>query len=213
LIDQLVDGNIVRSLPDLYELEAAQIAELERMGEKSAQNVIDSIQGSKDRGLTRVLTALGIRHVGEHNARLIAQDFGNIRSLMDASEERLARISGVGPIVAEAVYRFFHSNSGIQTINELENHGVTMTEPLEENTQSDRSGIKGKTFVITGTMARFSRAQMENLIREKGGKTSSAVSKRTDYVVSGENPGSKLDKARELGVEILSEEEFEDLVK
>jgi DNA ligase (NAD+) len=211
LIDQLVDGNIVKSLPDLYRLEPVQIAELERMGEKSAQNIIGSICGSKDRGLTRVLTALGIRHVGEHNARLIARDFGDIHSLMDASEERLARIPGVGPIVAESVFRFFHSNSGIRTIKELEKHGVNMTEPLEEKTQSP--GIEEKTFVITGTMARYSRSQMEDLIRERGGKTSSAVSKRTDYVVSGDNPGSKLDKARELGIKILSEDEFENLVR
>jgi DNA ligase (NAD+) len=212
LIDQLVDLNIVRSLPDLYDLEAVQIAELERMGEKSAQNIVESIRSSRDRGLTRVLTALGIRHVGEHNARLLAQDFGDIHSLMAASEERLAHIPGVGPIVAESVYKFFHSNAGIETIKELENHGVNLTEPREGKTESSRSTIEGKTFVITGVMVRFSRAQMEELISQQGGKTSSAVSRRTDYVVAGDNPGSKLDKARELGIKILSEEEFESMV-
>jgi DNA ligase (NAD+) len=213
LIDQLVDLNIVKSLPDLYDLEAAQIAKLERMGEKSAQNIVESIHSSRERGLTRILTALGIRHVGEHNARLLAQDFGYIHSLMAASEERLALIPGVGPIVAESVYRFFHSSAGIRTIQELENHGVNLTEPLEEKPESHRSTIEGKSFVITGTMARLSRAQMEELIHRQGGKTSSAVSRRTDYIVAGDNPGSKLDKARELGISILSEEEFESMAK
>ncbi len=211
LIDQLVDRNIVRSLPDLYNLDAVQIAELERMGEKSAQNVVESIHSSRDRGLTRVLTALGIRHVGERNARLLAGDFGNIHSLTAATEERLAQIPGVGPIVAESVYRFFHSNAGNQTITELENHGVIMTEPMEQKTESSQSVIEGKTFVITGTMARFSRVQMEELILKNGGKTTSTVTRHTDYVVAGNNPGSKLDKARELGVKILSEEEFESM--
>jgi DNA ligase (NAD+) len=213
LIDQLVDRNIVRSLPDLYDLDAVQIAELERMGEKSAQNLIESIHSSRGRGLTRILTALGIRHVGENNARLLAQDFGDIHSLMAASEERLAQIPGVGPIVAESVFKFFHSKAGIETIKELENHGVNLTGPMVKKTESIRSPFEGKTFVVTGTMARFSRAQMEELIRRQGGKTSSAVSRRTDYVVAGDNPGSKLDKARELGVKILGEEEFESMAR
>jgi DNA ligase (NAD+) len=213
LIDQLVDRNLIRSLPDLYDLEIVQIAELERMGDKSAQNIIESIHSSKGRGLTRVLTALGIRHVGEHNASLLAQDFGDMRSLMTASEERLAQIPGVGPIVAESVFQFFHSNAGIQTIKDLESHGVNLTEPMQKQTQSGGSIIGGKNFVITGTMARISRAQMEERILQLGGKTSSAVSGHTDYVIAGTNPGSKLDKAEELGVQILSEEEFEKMIE
>jgi DNA ligase (NAD+) len=212
LIDQLVDQGIVKSLPDLYDLAAPQIAELERMGEKSAQNIIESISASKDRGLTRILTALGIRHVGEHMARLLAKDFGDIHSLMDAAEERLAQIPGVGSIVAESVYRFFHSKAGMQTISNLESRGVKLAEQTDTYESSDKAPLEGKNFVITGIMERFSRAQMEELIRSLGGRISSTVSKRTDYVVAGSNPGSKLDKAKELLVAILSEEEFENMI-
>jgi DNA ligase (NAD+) len=212
LIDQLVDRGIVNALPDLYDLTAPQIALLERMGDKSARNIIVSIGESKKRGLTRVLTALGIRHVGERNARLLAQEFGDISSLTAAAEERLAQIPGVGPIVAESVYRFFHSSVGMQTVKDLENRGLDLTETIGEKAQSSQSGFKGKTVVITGTMKHFSRAQMEELVRNLGGKTTSTVSKRTDYVIAGADPGSKLDKAGELGVDVLSEEEFETLL-
>ncbi len=213
LIDQLVDRGIVKSLPDLYDLIAPQIAELERMGDKSAQNIIESIGESKKRGLTRILAALGIRHVGEHNARLLAQEFGAAPFLMDASEERLAQIPGVGPIVAESVYRFFHSNVGVQTIKELESRGLDLSEVIEKKDSSNKSGFEGKTVAITGTMERFSRAQIEELVRNLGGKTTTTVSKRTDYVIAGANPGSKLDKAKGLGIAILSEDEFEEMIE
>jgi DNA ligase (NAD+) len=212
LIDQLVDRGIVKSLPDLYDLTVQQIAELERMGEKSAQNIIESINASKTRGLTRALTALGVRHVGENSARLIAQDFGDIHSLMAASEERLAQIPGVGPIVAESICRFFHSHAGMQTINNLESRGLKLTEELKGKERSGKTDLTGKNFVFTGIMERFSRAQMEDLIRKLGGKASSSVSRNTDYVVAGSNPGSKLDKAKELGVKVLSEDEFEKMI-
>jgi DNA ligase (NAD+) len=182
------------------------------MGDKSAQNIIGSVGESKKRGLTRVLTALGIRHVGENNARLLAREFGNIASLMAATEERLAQIPGVGPIVAESVYKFFHSNVGIQTIKDLESRELDLTETVEKKESLSQSKLDGKTIVVTGTMARFSRAQMEELIRNSGGKTTSTVSKRTDYVIAGDNPGSKRDKAKELGIEVLSEEEFEKML-
>jgi DNA ligase (NAD+) len=209
LIDQLVDRAIVRSLTDLYALTAEQIADLEHMGNKSAQKLLESIQASKDRGLTRVLTALGIRHVGERNARLLAEEFGNIRALMSASELRLAQIPGVGPVVAESVHGFFQSRSGSETIRNLERQGVNLTEALHPKAPASRLEFEGKTFVVTGTMAHFSRTEMEELIRRLGGKTASSVSRNTDYVVAGNNPGGKLDKAKELGVEVLSEGDFE----
>jgi DNA ligase (NAD+) len=208
LIDQLVDQGIVKSLTDLYALTAEQLEDLEHMGEKSAQKLVDNIRASRDRGLTRVLTALGIRHIGERNARLLADEFGNMQDLMSAPETRLAEIPGVGPIVAESVHRFFQSEAGIETIRKLEQYGVHMTEKARSKAPASRLKFEGKIFVVTGTMARFSRAEIEDLIRRLGGKTSSSVSRKTDYVVAGENPGSKLDKARELGIEILSEEEF-----
>jgi DNA ligase (NAD+) len=213
LIDQLVDREIVKSLPDLYDLTVPQIAELERMGDKSAQNIIESISESKQRGLTRLLTALGIRHVGEHNARLLAEEFADIDSLMAASEERLSQIPGVGPIVAESVYRFFHSNVGIRTVQELQKRGLSLTEAVERKERAAKSGFAEKTVVITGTMEHYSRAEMEELVRKLGGKATSTVSKRTDYVVAGSNPGSKLDKAKELGIEILSEGDFFKFIK
>jgi DNA ligase (NAD+) len=209
LIDQLVDQGIVKSLPDIYNLTAEQLEQLERMGEKSAQNLIEGIQASKELGLTRILTALGIRHIGERNARLLAAEFGTIEKLMSASEEDLAEISGIGPIVAESVYRFFKSKAGIETIRSLrDDYRLRMSEDLPPKISVSVSRFAGKTFVITGTMKSFSRAEIEERIRRLGGKTSSSVSRKTDFVVAGSDPGSKLEKAKELGIEILSEEDL-----
>ncbi len=208
LIDQLVDHALVKSLADLYALRIEDLAALEHMGEKSARKLVNSIHESKSRGLTRVLNALAIRHIGERNARLLAEEFGTIGDLMSASEERLAQIPGVGPIVAESVYRFFQSQSGIDAIRSLDQHGVKMTEDVNSRKQASLSRFDGKTFVVTGTMTHFSRAEIEEFIRRHGGKTSSTVSRKSDYVVAGSNPGSKLDKARELGIEIIGEEDF-----
>jgi DNA ligase (NAD+) len=205
LIDQLVDHAIVKRLPDIYALTTEQLETLERMGEKSAQNLIEAIQGSKDRGLTRLLTALGIRHIGERNARLLAAEFASIQQLISASAERLAQIPGIGPIVAESVYEFFRSDAGMGIIRSLEEYGLKMHEELPPRKAKGVSRFAGKTFVVTGTMVNFSRAGMEERIRALGGKTTSNVSKKTDYVVAGDNPGSKLDKAKELGIAILTE--------
>jgi len=207
LLDQLVDHGIVRSLPDIYSLTQEQLETMERMGEKSAQKLIAAVETSKERGLTHLLTALGIRHVGERNARLLAAEFGNIHELMSASEERLAQIQNVGPIVAESVYQFFRSDAGILTIRSFEDHGLRMDEQTGSKPKPP-SRFNRKTFVITGTMEHLSRAEMEERIRSLGGKTSSSVSRKTDYVVAGSDPGSKLDKAKELGIEILSEKDL-----
>jgi DNA ligase (NAD+) len=207
LIDQLVDQALVRSLTDLYALTVDPLAALEHMGEKSAQKLVESIRASKDRGLTKVLTALGIRHIGERNARLLGERFGSMSTLMSASEEDLAQIPGIGPIVAESVNRFFRSQSGIATIQSLDQYGVNMT-AIPSNASPIKPKFEGKTFVITGTMERFSRTEMEEHIQRLGGKTSSSVSKNTSFVVAGSDPGSKLDKAKKLGIEVLSEEDF-----
>lgn len=209
LIDQLVDQGMIRSLTDLYSLAPAPVAELDRMGEKSAQKIIDGIRDSKSRGLTRVLTALGIRHIGERNARLLVEKFGNIDELMAASEEQLAQIPGIGPIVAESVHGFFRSKAGIETVEKLKQHGIRMSEDNPRPLVQTASRFEGKTFVVTGTMTRFSRTELQELIRRMGGKTASSVSKSTDFVVAGSNPGSKLDKAKELGISILDEAELE----
>jgi DNA ligase (NAD+) len=211
LIDQLVDQGMITSLTDLYTLDAEKISDLERMGEKSAQKLVEAIQASKNRGLTRVLTALGIRHIGERNARLLAEEFGNIDALMEAPQERIAEIPGIGPIVAESVYRFFKSDAGRQTVKDLKRHQVRMEEDMPAKPKS-QTLFAGKTFVVTGTMLHFSRAEIEDAIRRLGGKTASSVSRSTDFVLAGSNPGSKLEKARQLGIKVMSEQEFESAV-
>ena len=212
LIDQLVDQGIINSLTDVYALHAEQISKLERMGEKSAENLMEGIQAGKNRGLARVLTALGIRHIGERNAQLLAEEFGDIQALMRASQERLAEIPGVGPIVAESVYNFFQSDAGIRTIRDLERYGVKMKEavPVKE---ASHAVFAGKTFVVTGTMLHFSRAEIEDTIRRLGGKTTSSVSRNTHVVLAGSDAGSKLEKAKKLGIPIMSEQEFEEAVR
>ena len=176
------------------------------MGKKSARKLHDQIAASKGRGLTRVLTGLAIRRVGERNARLLAEGFGEIDKLTSASEVRLSSIPGIGPTVARSVRQFCHSGAGRKTIRELRDFGVGMTEqrprPIGKGT------LAGKTVVVTGTLERFTRQDVEDLIHRLGGKAASSVSRNTDLVVAGEEPGSKLERARELGIEILSEREF-----
>jgi|WetSurMetagenome_2_1015567.scaffolds.fasta_scaffold01277_3 DNA ligase (NAD+) len=214
LIEQLVSKGLVKSIPDLYGLNVEQLRELERMGEKSAENLIAEINASKGRGLARLLTALGIRHVGERNARLLAEEFGSVEDLMAAPCERLAEISGVGPIVAESVYQFFRSEAGRKTIRFLAQHGLSTKEPLKKKSAGDeRSGFAGRTFVVTGTLERSTRIEAEELIRSLGGKAASSVSRNTAYVIAGTDPGSKVDKARELGIPILDEAGFMEMVE
>lgn len=209
LIDQLVDKGYVNSLTDLYSLTTEQLAGLDRMGEKSAEKIIAGIEASKDRGLARVLTSLSIRHIGERNARLLAEEFSNLDAVIAAPEERLAEIPGIGPIVAESVRRFFQSQAGVRIVEDLKKHGVKLSEENTRQKPSGGSNFEGKTFVVTGTLSHYSRAEIEELIRRHGGKTTSSVSKKTDYVVAGADAGSKLDKARELGVAVIGEEEVE----
>jgi DNA ligase (NAD+) len=211
LIDQLVDRGLVRSLPDLYRLTADQLLGLERMGVKSARKLLEQIEASKKRGLTRLLTGLGIPHVGERNARLLAEEFGSIDRLASASEDRLARVPSIGPTVARSVVSFFESPQGHKTIEELRELGVAMTEARESKAKADGQ-LAGKTLVVTGKLNKLSREKAEELIHRLGGKPASSVSRKTDYLVLGEDPGSKLEKAKELGVKILDEKAFLQLV-
>jgi DNA ligase (NAD+) len=210
IIDQLVDADLVKSLPDLYELTLEKLLTLERMGKKSAQNLIEGIAASKQQGLARVLTGLTIRHVGVSNARLLAGEFGTMEALQAASEERLSQIEGIGPIVAESVKQFFEDAGNQELIQRLQASGVKLSDELKAkaNASAEGSVLAGKTFVVTGTLAKFGRDDIEQLIRDLGGKTASSVSKKTNYLVAGEKAGSKLEKAQELGVTILSEDEF-----
>ena len=208
LIDQLVDKKAVSSLTDIFALTVEQLKDLDRMGEKSARKIIDGVNASKERGLARVLTALGIRHVGEGTARLLAEEFGDIHVLTDAQQERIAEIPGVGDVVAKSVHDFFKSRAGMDTLQALETSGVRMKDESRARVAENHPKFAGKTFVVTGTMKSFSRQEMEALIRSLGGKTSSSVSKKTHFVVAGADPGSKLEKARSLGVEVISEDDL-----
>jgi DNA ligase (NAD+) len=213
LVDQLVDAGLVRAIPDLYRLTLEQLLELERVGKKSAQNLLDGIAASKERGLTRVLTGLGIRHVGEHVADLLAQEFGSMDKLMHATAERLAQVEGIGQERAESIHKFFQSAAGKKALEDLQTLGLKLTEdPRPTPAEVGGKDLSGKTFVVTGTLTRYSRDEIEDLIKKLGGKSTGSVSKKTDYVVAGEKAGSKLEKAKELGVPVLTEEDFDKLI-
>jgi DNA ligase (NAD+) len=211
LIEQLVRDGLVRGYGDLYRLTAEQLRELERMGRKSSENVIEGIQASKQRGLARLLNALSIRHVGARVATVLAQHFGTMKRLQAASVEELSAATEVGPVIAQSVYDFLHSEFGAATIDDLASAGVSMETPESER-RLDAGPLAGKTVVVTGTLARYKRDEIEVLIARHGGRAASSVSKKTDFVVAGENAGSKLDKAKELGLRVLTEAEFETLV-
>lgn len=211
LIEQLVDRGYVRSIPDLYRLTKAKLLELERMGQKSSENLLQAIERSKKRPLSRFLYALGIRYVGEFVAQILAEHFGTLRKLMEASLEDLLSIEGIGPKVAEAVWQFFRNPENRAMIAELEALGV-VPEEEEVKVSASENVLQGKTFVFTGTLSRFSRKEAEELVRQKGGKVASAVSRKVDYLVVGENPGGKLDEARQKNVRILSEDEFYQMI-
>lgn len=213
LVDQLVDSGLVQSIPDIYRLTFEQLVELERMGKKSAENLLEGIEASKKRGLARVLTGLGITHVGERKAEILADEFRNIDDLMAASPERLAQVKDIGPILAESISKSFHSAQTRKVIEDMRSQGVKLTQDRKPTpAQIGGPDLAGKTFVVTGTLEHFSREEIEGLIKQLGGKPTGSVSKKTDYLVVGENAGSKLDKAKELGVKTLTEAEFEELV-
>ncbi len=206
LIDQLVDKGLVKSYADLYFLQPQQLAGLERMAEKSAQNIIAAIDRSREVTLERFLYALGIRHVGEHMARVLAKEFGSLEALLAADAERLQQIHEVGPQAAESVTRFFSEPRNRETLKRLQQGGVKIR--AQAPARPVGAAFAGKTFVFTGTLEKFTRDEAERLVEERGGRAASSVSRKTNYVVAGPGAGSKLDKARELGVPILSEEDF-----
>jgi DNA ligase (NAD+) len=211
IVNQLVDSALVRSLPDLYRLKKEQLVELERMGDRSAQNLLDGIEASKGRGLARVLTGLAIPGVGDTVADLIADNLPSADDLIEASEERLSSIKGIGPVLAKSVHDYCHSAAGRKTLAELTELGVKLTQDVRPKLAGG-ADLTGKTFVITGTLQKYSREEVEELVKTLGGKASGSVSKKTDYVVAGENAGSKLAKAKELGVAVLTEAEFDKLI-
>jgi DNA ligase (NAD+) len=213
IIDQLVDAGLVRSIPDLYRLTLEQLLELERMGTKSAQNLLDGLAASKDRGLARLLAGLAIEHVGESVAELLASTFNDMEALMHASVERLNQVNGIGPVMAKDIHAYFQTEHARKILKELKAFGVKMTEdPKPGPAAVGGKDLTGKTFVVTGTLANYRRDAIEGLIKTLGGKVAGSVSKKSSYLVAGEEAGSKLDKARELGVTVLTEKEFEKLI-
>lgn len=212
LVNQLVDAQLVNSYADLYGLTLEQLMTLERMGKKSAENLLQGIQVSKQRGLSRVLNAITIRHVGQRVAMVLARRFGSAASLTSAGLEELSNTEEIGPIIAKSVYEFCRSDEGRQVFEQLAHAGVSLETSEEDSV--DRSGVfANKTLVVTGTLEHYSRDEIERVIEKLGGKASGSISKKTDYLVAGQAAGSKLQKAEQLGVKILTEAEFRELAE
>jgi DNA ligase (NAD+) len=210
LIEQLVDTGIVKNFADLYKLEKSQLTQLERMGDKSAENVVKSIESSKTRPLWRFLTALGIRHIGGQSARILANHFKTLDNIMEAPLSELENIDQIGPKMAKSVYDYFRNKENRKVINQMLAAGVSPAKPEPEK---QTGKLEGKTIVLTGTLENFTRQQAKEAIQNAGGKTSSSVSKNTDFVLAGNNPGSKLDKAKKLAVKVINEQEFTSLIQ
>lgn len=206
IVDQLVEGDIVRLLPDLYKLGVAKLAALERMADKSAQNVVAALEKSKHTTLPRFLFGLGIRHVGETTAKDLARHFGGLDRLMEASMEDLLQVPDVGPVVASSVHTFFAQAHNREVVEQLRAAGVSWPENDPVDAVLHPLPLTGKTFVLTGTLPSLGREEAKALIEAAGGKVSGSVSRKTHYVVAGAEAGSKLDKAQDLGVTILDEE-------
>jgi DNA ligase (NAD+) len=209
IVDQLVDKGLVKDFADLYELKVESVAELDRMAEKSAQNLIDEIAASKSNSLARLIYALGMRFVGERTAQLLADHFSSLPKLAEATVEELEEVGEVGPKVAQSIADFFSEAANRKLIQRLKDEGLKMT---EKRAAPDDTRFAGKTFVFTGALARRSRDEGGAEVVRHGGKVTGSVSKLTDYVVVGADPGSKFEKARSLGVTTLNEDEFDELL-
>ena len=205
IIEILLEKKMIANIADIYDLKFEDIASLKKNGRKFAQNLIDSINASKQNDLYRLITALGIRHVGTKAAKILAKRYENMDNLLEATIESLNQVEEIGPIVANSIREFFEQEQTKDLLKRLKEAGINMSR-LKEDDGDDR--FSGKTFVLTGTLEKYSREEASNLIEKFGGKTSSSVSKKTSYLLAGEDAGSKLTKAQSLGVQIISEEEF-----
>jgi DNA ligase (NAD+) len=208
LVTQLTDRKLVKHVADIYKLIKADLLSLERMGDKSAQNVLDEIEGSKKLPLERVIYGLGIRFVGERTAQFLAGHFGSMDALMQASEEELREVNEVGPRIAQSIVEFFQEPKNRALVKQLQDLGLRLTGARKQR----GTKLSGKTFVLTGTLAHFTRDEAKKLIEDAGGRVSGSVSKKTDFVVAGDDAGSKLDKAKELGVKVIGEKEMKELL-
>lgn len=210
IVAQLVASKLVRDYGDIYSLKHEELANLDRMADRSASNLISAIEKSKSNSLNRLVYALGIRHVGVRSAWILASRFKSLDRLGKADIEELHDINEIGPVMAESVYNFFKTNENKKVIEKLKHNGVNTIE--KDLAKSGNINIEGKTFVVTGTLESFSRGQIEELIRKSGGNASSSISNNTDYVVAGKDPGSKFEKAKELNIKIIDENEFKKLI-
>jgi DNA ligase (NAD+) len=210
LVDQMVEANVIKTLPDLYRLGLNALASLDRMAEKSAQNVLAALEKSKHTTLPRFLYGLGIRHAGEATAKDLARHFGKLDAIMDASVEQLLEVPDVGPVVAESIHKFFQQPHNREVVEQLRACGVTW----EEGEPAARvpKPLAGKTIVLTGTLPTLTRDEAKDMLEAAGAKVAGSVSKKTDYVVAGAEAGSKLDKAQELGVPVLDEDGLKSLL-
>ena len=214
----LINSNLIKSIADLYQLSVAEIASLERMGDKSAQNLVNAIAESKKQSYARVLYGLGIRYVGNVNAKLLAENFPNINKLAQASIYDLEAVYGIGEEIAQSVFQWFKNTANQHLVTALKTAGLQFSEQsftsnLNNNQLSNLSQIlTGKIFVITGNLPSLKRNEAKELIEQAGGKVTGSVSKKTDYLLVGENAGSKLTKARNLGITELTEQQLLDLL-
>jgi len=206
LIDQLVDKKLLLDIADIYKLDLLALSSLERMGKKSSENLLSQIEKSRQQSLSRLIFALGIRYVGIRGARILAENLPSLEELSKASEETLQAIPEIGPRTAQSVRVFFQEERNRKLLQRLTEYGLRMKEEVEE--KKKKASLVGRTFVFTGSLEHYSRQQVETLIERLGARAVSSVSKKLDYVVLGKDPGSKYEKARKLGLRILTEEEF-----
>ena len=210
IINELLERNLISNIADIYTLSFEEIASLKKNGTKFASNLINAINASKQNDLYRLITALGIRHVGSKASKLLAKKYKNIENLMNAKFDELSQINDIGEVMANSIIEFFMQEQTKDLISKLKNAGVNM-QTIEEKNSDNR--FEEKVFVLTGSLESFTRKEAEDIIEKYGGKTSSSVSKKTDYVLAGEEAGSKLTKAQSLGVKIINEDEFKEMIK
>jgi DNA ligase (NAD+) len=208
LVNQLTERGMVKDVADIYKLTKSDLLKLERMGDKSAENILREIENSKKLPLERVIFGLGVRFVGERTAQFLTEHFGSMDDLVKACEEDLQQVEEVGPRIAKSIVEFFAEPKNRELVDELRAAGLTMRGKKKER----GTKLAGKTFVLTGTLAHYTRDAAKKMIEDAGGKVTGSVSKNTDYVVAGADAGSKLDKAKELGVEVIDENEMKSLV-
>ena len=210
IIEQLIDKNLIKNISDIYYLNLEDIASLKKDGNKFAQNLINAIEKSKSNDLDKLICALGIRHVGNKTAKILARNFKSLDNLMQASVEEISSINEIGEIMAKSIYDFFQQEQTKDLIDKLKESGVN-TQYLVNEVSDNR--FEGMSFVLTGKLEKYTRDEASDIIEKLGGKTSGSVSKKTDYVLAGEDAGSKLTKAESLGVKVITEDEFEEMIK